>query len=639
MLTILSHLKDAFRISMGGPAPDWEAYLHAGSSDREYTVAMDVDWTDNTERALIRQYFTMIFQRRGISQYLAPSGVREDRWYAWCQLASDMLDDRALTPLYSGRLQITCWPDNQSWEAVYIFRVNGTSYRWGLGWPGRTSDILSRDMPGVRWYGNHSLALANGWFQGLSEDARKSLESYLKGEIDERPHLLWDWNTVCSPLDEHDSLYQKIWTLEASTENLDDQHQPAFRQVMTATQSKPGQNQVISGTKVMYALIKNGLVVVPNRRAELQPWVPLTDLETPPRPLADLDDLPRYLFQLKNGYPDEKRRYDQICKTFIGLTKRQLDVSATRDMSDHDSSGLAVHIHVTSSPLSALWVPLERSGSGIEETAYWAAIAHAPGLQVVALDEPGANLHPDLQQDLRQAFARSTSQIFVVTHSPYFLDADWLPSTFHCKQIEGATAIHQGVEYKKRKGKTLRDLVRRSADMRALLFATRVLLVEGESEAAAIPVWFRKARIAGLESLSQAGVMVQWIGGKGNAEHYLRLLETFHVPWTYFCDGDALLSGGGNVFAALKRAGISVARGIRTQAVDRQKEGLQPYNVWIRGDTVTDCFETLPEYRNLEKAMAKQDFGGSKVLRAQWVAERSPCPQEFEALFRSLVAN
>jgi predicted ATP-dependent endonuclease of OLD family len=83
--------------------------------------------------------------------------------------------------------------------------------------------------------------------------------------------------------------------------------------------------------------------------------------------------------------------------------------------------------------------------------------------------------------------------------------------------------------------KVRRYMVEDRSDM---LFARSVILVEGQSEQFALPAFAQKL---GYE-IDKLGISIVFVGGKGNFQHYHRILEAFDIPHIILGDGDGRLN-------------------------------------------------------------------------------------------------
>jgi hypothetical protein len=77
-------------------------------------------------------------------------------------------------------------------------------------------------------------------------------------------------------------------------------------------------------------------------------------------------------------------------------------------------------------------------------------------------------------------------------------------------------------------------------DVRALLFASAVILFEGSTELGALPRWWASASSAGLPDPNAANIAFVDVGGDSSFGSYVEYLNAFDVPWAIVTDGPAL---------------------------------------------------------------------------------------------------
>lgn len=68
-----------------------------------------------------------------------------------------------------------------------------------------------------------------------------------------------------------------------------------------------------------------------------------------------------------------------------------------------------------------------------------------------------------------------------------------------------------------------------------MFFSSLVLLVEGETESGALPI-FAKAFDTDLD---KNNVYICWVGGKKNFPIFQKILDVYDIPYIIVCDGDA----------------------------------------------------------------------------------------------------
>jgi putative ATP-dependent endonuclease of the OLD family len=148
------------------------------------------------------------------------------------------------------------------------------------------------------------------------------------------------------------------------------------------------------------------------------------------------------------------------------------------------------------------------------------------------------------------------------------------------------------------------------------LFANKVILVEGQTEELALPVYLKKV---GLDSL-QEGIEVIGVSGKGNLAKWWRFFTLYNIP-TFICfDNDRTNDGDGN-----RRKDALKAIGIPVEELD-DVLGNGDWNINDRFCVFGVDFETtmkasFEDYDQLEREV-KEELGNSKHIVARTVAQR-----------------
>lgn len=132
--------------------------------------------------------------------------------------------------------------------------------------------------------------------------------------------------------------------------------------------------------------------------------------------------------------------------------------------------------------------------------------------QLLLVEEPEAHLHPQLQRVLLATLRRKNVQIFITTHSTHITSG--VPLSSHVVLTSGGTAVSSAVaptQIAALAREDVADLERYLDATRSnLLYARRVMLVEGPAELFVIPRLIKK--VAGID-LDEAGVAVVPIFG------------------------------------------------------------------------------------------------------------------------------
>jgi hypothetical protein len=311
-------------------------------------------------------------------------------------------------------------------------------------------------------------------------------------------------------------------------------------------------------------------------------------------------------------------------------------------------------------------IPLDFSGAGIAEALFLSAVLAGSSGQVVLLDEPALNLHPTMQTMLLSALQTLAhlpegegSQFLVNTHSPTLVPPDAIDRVSRFTLQDGHTirqALNVGQRDKDQDQNQnqnenqddlvkLRQLLRRNLTARTLLFSRAVLLIEGETELGALPVW--------CAELEQQDIALYVVGGKGEFVSPLRFIHHFVIPWAIIGDGEVLwdlkeqrsLQGSqgqvSRILAACKQSLPSIPDdpGNNDQDFALWKQALEGYGIFTLASNAREGFERAIQSEIPTELWtdAEAKFGKNKVARGRFIAENSPCPQKVAELIWSVM--
>lgn len=200
------------------------------------------------------------------------------------------------------------------------------------------------------------------------------------------------------------------------------------------------------------------------------------------------------------------------------------------------------------------FIPIGRQSSGLAQLALFAfvlcALAHQGEDLLLLVDEPELSLHPHAQRALALRLRAEAGQALIATHSSNVLDR---ADPRHVVRLKAATS---GVQSATPGAITDAEAARltRISDPRTAeaFFATRVIIVEGESDHAAVRTLADRLG----RNLDAEGVSLISLEGAGSFGTFFALLGPagLDIPVVGICDADHESTWRGSLAAA----GLSV---------------------------------------------------------------------------------
>lgn len=202
---------------------------------------------------------------------------------------------------------------------------------------------------------------------------------------------------------------------------------------------------------------------------------------------------------------------------------------------------------------------LERIASLVEKgSAIQTAVSGKPKVKlrsIMGLDEPEVHLHPFLQRSMVrylqkiccdsdsefQTFIKDLfqldsfgAQIITATHSPNVFSENFRHIIRFFKKKDGTLSAVSGLKIKVTSQEE-KHLNKTFPSLREALFSRVAIVVEGDTEIAALPLWFKKS---GLDP-DNFGISFIDARGKGSVAPLLSLLKQFEVPTFAVVDRDS----------------------------------------------------------------------------------------------------
>jgi putative ATP-dependent endonuclease of OLD family len=205
---------------------------------------------------------------------------------------------------------------------------------------------------------------------------------------------------------------------------------------------------------------------------------------------------------------------------------------------------------------------------------------------ILAIEEPEAHLHPQLQRQIFRNFLRREHSVIVSTHSPSIASVAPLASIVLLRRVGTSTKAFT-VARLNLTPEQVSDLQRYLDVTRAeILFAKGVILVEGVAEQFLIPAFateYLKQQGKG-RSLDDYGIAVCSVSGTDfTPYHRLLSADGLCIPHVIVTDGDPRVSGTKTTFAGL-------GRGIRLLNDEELRGKLTEL---IEGENLTDAANGL----------------------------------------------
>jgi putative ATP-dependent endonuclease of OLD family len=252
---------------------------------------------------------------------------------------------------------------------------------------------------------------------------------------------------------------------------------------------------------------------------------------------------------------------------------------------------------------------------------------------VLAIEEPEAHLHPLAQEWLARKIHQMAAdglQIVITTHSSHFVNVLNLEGLVLVrKSDENATVVcqltkEQLTEYCKKHGshlqrttpETILPFYANQSTQEILngFFAKKIVLVEGQTEQFAVPVYFGKV---GMD-VTKEGIAIVPVMGKGNLAKWWRLFTAYGIPTYVIFDNDSK----DDETAAKRRDVLTTLQLDNADGIISSEDWLIYENLCVFGkDFEVTMRANFPGYQEKEQE-AKEILGDSKPIVARYVASQ-----------------
>lgn len=230
---------------------------------------------------------------------------------------------------------------------------------------------------------------------------------------------------------------------------------------------------------------------------------------------------------------------------------------------------------------------------------------------LTALEEPETHLHPQAQRALFRQIKKMPGQRIISTHSPYICGQAEITHMRHFSKQGEETIISRidlGTGQNRLTEEDLLKIDRQVMNTRGdILFARALVFFEGDTEEQAVPDFAEKHW---KKHPNDLGYSFVGVGGNGNYLPFLRMAESFKIPWFIFSDGEAA------TVTAVNKALTAIA-----------------HNPIPNNPRVT----TLPDGKNFEAYIVND--ASKDVLIAAIIEHETKNPQHTQALKKEWAAK
>lgn len=313
-----------------------------------------------------------------------------------------------------------------------------------------------------------------------------------------------------------------------------------------------GQRQ-ISLEPVLARLVSAAITLTDNHRAPIRTRYHAEDLAGQVA-LRDGSFVPAAVERAKNGDRQDRARWHRIRDNFRLLSGgRDLEVVVGHDPTLYTSAegqhvpGLFI-APIVESAEQPYDIPMRFAGAGAEEAAFIATLL-GQQQRVIMLDEPATNLSTTAQRRLLSVLRNYTStggQVVLITHSPDLVrvqGASDLRSIIRLSPGHNRTRVHGYDPAAVSLDEARFQQLFTRADVRSILFAAGLVLLEGGTELGALDHWLSESTKTGLPTPDECNVRLLNVDGDARFGQHVEIADVFGIPWVALADAPVFVPG------------------------------------------------------------------------------------------------
>jgi len=609
------------------PTP-WDRAVHKGQFAEPISIRLGVQFDTEWERHLLCAFLRTAFcdeaSLRAMTSIPEMPTIDDLAFPHVSRIAMQNFLPADLPSLFEATIEVT-GNGRGLWTATLRSRQRPDDLNWGI--------IIPRQSV---WFHLHVGAtfivssLFAVWWNGLVDDKREQASQFMRG-----------FKVPCPKVDVQRLLDADVG-MQLTIDTRMSLRLPVHAHLESLLRTSLPSNSIVDARWILDVIFRQNIVFTDNvRKLPSEKWPPVS-LNEATKDIGSGQHLASLLYWLKNGEPTERQHYENIQRLFHSLVGRSFEVkhAVRTDHLNNISENLELVIVTGYGD-----VPLNLSGAGIAEALYLASIVADSAGKVLLLDEPAQNLHPNVQTRLLNIVAdQEHTQVFLITHSPNLIPATALARISHVTQKDGQTdrATVLSPDWSDEERKSVERVLRR-ADARALLYCRGVVLVEGETEARAFPIWYEKFSGSSPES---DDIVFYSVDGDYNFGPFLKLANQLLIPWAVICDGKAIgdLSSPCSIASQLKNAHVqgipdNLPTALKSQGFEQRRETLCHYDVFSFATAATgggEGFEGLNVVVDNRAEAARVLHAENKVLIGQYIAEQHECPDDVKQILKAV---